>query len=61
MWNRQIITSDKWFFVDREAFDKIWEFLKLGIPASSMLVIELWGYDMICIFSGWLGLKQLAA
>lgn len=50
-----------WFFMDRVAFSKIWEFLRFGLPASTMLVIELWGYDLICIYSGWLGIKQLTA
>ena len=56
-----LIKSQKWFFLDKEAFDAIPIFLKYGAPASLMLVMEWWGYEFISIQVGWIGIEELAA
>mmetsp|Transcript_20 Transcript_20/g.13 ORF Transcript_20/g.13 Transcript_20/m.13 type:complete len:224 (-) Transcript_20:317-988(-) len=59
--NNEIKLSEKWFFMDKEAFDKIPIFLKYGISAALMLVFEILGYDILMIYSGWIGPKEQAA
>ncbi|CAI2365685.1 unnamed protein product [Moneuplotes crassus] len=55
------VLSNEWFFMDKEALRAIPEFLKYGIPAALMMMIEVLGYDMQTIFAGWLGSSQQAA
>mmetsp|Transcript_7379 Transcript_7379/g.6537 ORF Transcript_7379/g.6537 Transcript_7379/m.6537 type:complete len:195 (+) Transcript_7379:384-968(+) len=59
--NNKIKLSEKWFFMDKEAFDKIPIFLKYGISAALMLAFEVLGYDVLTIFNGWIGPNEQAA
>ncbi|CAI2369259.1 unnamed protein product [Moneuplotes crassus] len=45
---------------DLAPFKKIYEYLYYGIPSCFMLLIEWWVYEMLIIFSGWLGVAELA-
>lgn len=59
--NPNIILSDKFFLVDKEAFEQIKVFLKYGLPACIMLMMEWWGYDFLSVMAGWIGVDELAA
>ena len=59
--NSEIFKSDKWFFLDQEAYSKISEFAKYGVPAALMLMTEWWAYELINIYAGWIGVDELAA
>lgn len=59
--NPNLVFSHKFFFFDKEAFKKVFEFLKFGIPAAFMCMMEWWAYEVISIYAGWLGVNELAA
>jgi len=58
--NPNIVVPQKWFLIDKEAFMRIIPYLKYGIPGAIMWAMEWWGYDIINIFSGILGVNQLS-
>jgi multidrug resistance protein, MATE family len=59
--NPNIIFPHKFFILDKEAFKKVPMFLKFGVPAAIMCMMEWWAYEVISIYAGWLGVNELAA
>jgi MATE family multidrug resistance protein len=51
---------DMVFFYDVTVFDDIWRFLQIGIPGMLMLCFEWWAFELLAIFTGTLGVYQLA-
>ena len=47
--------------ITRESFKMIPKFLKFGVPACLMLLIEWISFEILNIYSGWLGVDELAA
>ena len=46
---------------DRDALRGWGYYLKIGIPGACMLCFEWWAFELLAIFSGYLGVVQLAA
>lgn len=59
-FNPDIIVPQKWFFMDFEALCRSPKYLKFGVPAAVMLMMEWWGYDITTIYSGWIGVNEQA-
>ena len=51
--------SQKW--ITLEAFKKIPKFLKYGIPSCAMVFIDWLAFEILTIYTGWLGVNELAA
>lgn len=49
------------FWYDMTVFDEIGDFLKVGIPGMLMLCFEWWAFELLAIFTGLIGVKELAA
>ena len=49
----------KWFNMKMVKIMPI--FLKYAVPACLMLLIEWWSFEFLTIYSGWIGINQLAA
>ena len=47
--------------ITRESFKMIPKFLKFGVPACLMLLIDWFAFEILSIYSGWLGVDELAA
>lgn len=52
---------DMIFFYDRSCFTNLWNYLKIGIPGMLMLCFEWWAFELLAIFTGLLGVSELAA
>jgi MATE family multidrug resistance protein len=48
------------FWYDRSVFVGILNFLKIGVPGMLMLCFEWWAFELLAIFTGTLGVYQLA-
>ena len=60
---KNIEFKDMVFFYDKTTFecDKIGVYLRIGIPGMFMLCFEWWAFELLAIFTGYLGVKALAA
>ena len=58
-WSK--ICPEAWIKIDKEAFKEWGSYLKIGIPGACMLCFEWWAFELLAIFSGYLGVIQLAA
>ena len=46
--------------LDPEPVYRIPEYMKYGVPSWLMMLVEWWSYEILNIFSGWLGANALA-
>lgn len=46
---------------DKTAFQHWRQYLKIGVPGAFMLCFEWWAFELLAIFSGYMGIAQLAA
>jgi len=46
---------------DLEMFKDLWAYFKIGFSGAMMLCFEWWAFELLAIFSGLLGVDQLAA
>jgi MATE family multidrug resistance protein len=46
---------------DKTAFQHWKAYLKIGIPGAFMLCFEWWAFELLAIFSGYMGIAPLAA
>ena len=53
--------KDMVFWYDTSVFIGIGNFLKIGIPGMLMLCFEWWAFELLALFTGTLGVYQLAA
>lgn len=56
----EVVHRDAWHFFNTDCLYRIPEFLKYGAPASLMLILQWWSYELLNIYSGWLGVNELA-
>lgn len=54
------VHRDAWHFFNYDSVYKVKEFLKYGLPAGVMLIMEWWAYELLHIYAGWLGVDELA-
>lgn len=52
--------EDMVFWYDKTIFNGIGTFLKIGVPGMLMLCFEWWAFELLAIFTGNLGVTQLA-
>lgn len=50
-----------WTLPTKESTQNLWAYLKIGIAGAMMLCFEWWAFELLAIFSGYLGVAQLAA
>ena len=60
-FKKDLIHKEAWKLPSMFWLSKIPQFLKYGIPSCLMLLFEWWAFEIINIYSGWLGVEQLAA
>jgi MATE family multidrug resistance protein len=49
------------FWYDKSCYHDLGTYLKIGIPGMLMLCFEWWAFELLAIFTGLLGVKELAA
>ena len=49
------------FFITRESFHNMGEYLKLGLPSCFMLCIEWWSFEVLAIMAGYISVDATAA
>lgn len=52
--------KDMVFFYDKTVLNGIGNYLKIGIPGMLMLCFEWWAFELLALFTGTLGVYQLA-
>lgn len=52
--------QDMVFWYDITVFKEIAKFLKIGVPGMLMLCFEWWAFELLALFTGTLGVYQLA-
>ena len=60
-FKKNLIDRRSWHWFDINWIYKLTAYLKYAIPACSMIVIEWWAFEILILFSGYCGIKQLAA
>ena len=60
------LKKDSWFpdmvfFYNMTVFNDICRYLKIGVPGMLMLCFEWWAFELLALFTGLLGVDQLAA
>ena len=60
-FKKDLIDRRAWHWFDMNWIYKLGEYLKYAIPACSMIMIEWWAFEILLLFSGLCGIKQLAA
>uniref|UniRef100_A0A7S3CJI4 Multidrug and toxin extrusion protein n=1 Tax=Strombidium rassoulzadegani TaxID=1082188 RepID=A0A7S3CJI4_9SPIT len=53
--------EDMVFWYDSSVYTDIGTYLKIGVPGMLMLCFEWWAFELLAIFTGLLGVEQLAA
>lgn len=64
VWIRMLANSEyegMVFFYDMTIFKDICNYLKIGVSGMLMLCFEWWAFELLAIFTGLLGVEQLAA
>ena len=46
-FKKDLIQRESWHFINKDAFMRIPEYLKFGIPACLMLLLDWWAYEII--------------
>ena len=59
--DQSIVKEGCWTYITKDSFKGLWEYLKYAIPCYFMIALEIWGFEMLSIFSGYLGVKELGA
>ena len=49
------------FWFDESCYKNLTTFMKIGVPGMLMLCFEWWAFELLSIFSGLLGVTELAA
>lgn len=49
------------FWFDKTILYDIKTYLRIGVPGMLMLCFEWWAFELLAIFTGLLGVNQLAA
>jgi multidrug resistance protein, MATE family len=60
-WKKDTEFKDMVFWYDWSVLQGIRNYLKIGIPGMLMLCFEWWAFELLAIFSGLLGVNELAA
>ena len=60
-FKKDLIHKEAWHLPNKLWISKIPQFLKYGIPSCLMLLFEWWAFEIINVYWGWLGVKQLAS
>mgnify|MGYP000904570346 CR=1 FL=1 len=59
-WKKDSEFEGMVFFYDHHCFKDICNYLKIGVPGMLMLCFEWWAFELLAIFTGLLGVDQLA-
>jgi len=49
------------FFYDSTCYKALWPYIKIGVMGMLMLCFEWWAFEFLAIFTGLLGVTDLAA
>jgi len=60
-WKKNSDFKDMVFWYDSSCWSDLGTFLKIGIPGMLMLCFEWWAFELLAIFTGLLGVNDLAA
>ena len=53
--------KDMIFWYDSSCYRGIFHYLKIGVPGMLMVCLEWWAFEILAIFSGLIGVKELAS
>jgi len=58
---KDTVFKDMVFWYDRSCYKDLLSYLRIGVPGMLMLCFEWWAFELLAIFTGLLGVEQLAA
>lgn len=53
--------SGSFFFVTKEDFKGLGEYLKLAIPSTLMLIFDWWSFEVLAVFAGYVSIEVTGA
>jgi multidrug resistance protein, MATE family len=59
-YSKKIIHPQSWHWFNKDSFTGFWEFLKYGAPSYLMVILEIWSFQALLLFSGMLGTIEQA-
>ena len=60
-FKKGIVNKETWFFFNKQCFSGWYLYCRYGVPATLMLYLEWWTFEVLWIFSRLLGVDQLSA
>jgi len=52
---------EAWFTPNRNCFNGLWDYLKLGISSTLMVCLEWWCFEALALLSGYISIDSTAA
>ena len=53
--------SKSFFFFNKESFRELGQYLKIGIPSTTMLCMEWWSFEVLAIMAGYISVDATGA
>jgi MATE family multidrug resistance protein len=50
--------KESFFWPNKECFEDLWEYFKIGLPSSAMISLEWWSFELQAVMASWLGIVQ---
>jgi MATE family multidrug resistance protein len=48
--------KDMYFFLTKDTFNELLDFLKVGLPSASMICFEWWSYEVLALMAGYISI-----
>ncbi len=50
--------KESFFWPNKECFEDLWDYFKIGFPSSAMISLEWWSFELQAVMASWLGIVQ---
>ena len=57
--DQTIVKEGCWTYINSDSFKGLYEYLTYSVPCYIMIALECWGFEMLSIYSGYIGVKEL--
>eukprot|EP00347_Sterkiella_histriomuscorum_P003598 403363675 len=53
--------KESFFFPDRECFENLWEYLKIGVPSAMIISFEYWSFEVQAIYASYISVVAVGS
>ncbi|CAI2366216.1 unnamed protein product [Moneuplotes crassus] len=58
---KEVLKPQSWHCINGDSFTGLLEYLEFGVPSMIMLLLEVWGFEVLTLIAGTLGENELGA